>query len=244
MKNLIKKLVCVLLICASLIGITSCNNTNTGEPTGDDVNYPLMDYFENKVYAVKYFDNDTRKSIFDNSSFTAVGTTTMNNIINKGVFDFGKDYGGLVFTSKTGVEVEEVTFTITTKKTFYYNVFFGGQPAADNNEYSFTNAIAGDLYGNYNVSGNKKVIKLEAGKTMTITLKSENGRNGDDFGIITEEYNKKPQNKRLFIVVDPIKFSDPEHPYLTCNPGYDKDEFLELDLGFRIYDVNFKCKKI
>lgn len=244
MKNLIKKLVCVLLICATLVGVTSCNNTQTGEKTGEDVTYPLMDYFENKVYAVKYFDSDTRKFIFDNSRFTAVGSTTMDNIIDKGVFDFGKDYGGLVFTAKTGVEIEEVTFTITTKKTFYYNVFFGGHTGNENSQLKYTNAIAGDLYGNYNVSGDKKVIKLEAGQPMTITLKSVNNRSGEDFGIITEEYNKKPQNKRLFIVVDPIKFSDPEHPYLTCNPGYDKDEFLELDLGFRIYDVNFKCSKI
>ena len=244
MKNLIKKLVCVLLICASLIGITSCNNTNTGEPTGEDATYPLMDYFENKVYAVKYFDSArTRDNIFDNNEFTAVGTTTMANIINKGVYNFGKSYGGLCFTAKTGVEIEEVTFTITTAKTSYYNVYFGGMPEFDGNKYSYTNAIAGDYYGNHEVSGDKKVIKLNAGEELTITLKAVNGRNGDAFGKITEEYNKKPQNKRIFIVIDYIIFSDEKYPYLTASTGTISAERLE-ELGCRIYNVNFKCKKI
>lgn len=243
MKNLIKKLVCVLLICASLIGITSCNNTNTGEPTGDDVNYPLMDYFENKVYALKNFDATTaRRNVFDNEKFTAVGTTTMDNIINKGIYDFGKDYGGFCFTVKAGVEIEEVTFTLTTTKTSYYDVYFGGQQETNGSKYDYANAIASDLYGNHDVSGDKKVIKLEAGESIVITLKSENGRNGEDFGLITEDFNKKPQNKRIFIVIDFISFADPEYPFLT-SPGQITDEEL-ASRGCRISNVNFKCKKI
>ena len=242
MKNLIKKLVCALLICATLVGVTACNNTQTGEPTGEETTYPLMDYFENKVYAIKYFDSArTRQNVYDNSEFAAVGSTTMTNIINKGVYDFGKSYGGLCFTVKTGVEVEEVTFTLTTAKTSYYNVYFGGMPEFDGNKYQFTNAVASDLYGNHDVSGDRKVIKLNAGEELIITLKSANG-NGKEFGKITEEYNKKPQNKRIFIAIDFITFADEEYPYLT-QPGTISEEKLEA-LGCRIYNVSFKCKKI
>ena len=248
MKNLIKKLVSVFLICVSLIGITSCNNTNTGEPTGDDVNYPLMDYFENKVYAMKYRPQDLNYA-FDNSTFKAIGSTTMDNIINKDVYDFGGNYAGLVFTAKTGVEVESVSFTIISEEDVIISLGFYGGYIKEDGSFGKVQHDACYEYANVEIGGNRKRIQLKANTPMEIVLTTyrEKGSITEDteaidFGKITKEFDKNPVYKRFLLRIAPVKFAsnglvDGSYPYTV-------EEFEALKCKIRIYNVNFKCKKI
>lgn len=254
MEKLIKKCVCVLLMCASLIGITSCNNTNTGEPTGNDktveeTTYPLMDYFENKVYAMKYASNDITCGTFRNDKFTAIGTTTMTNIINKGVYDFGKEYGGLCFTAKTGVEVESVTFTIITAKDCVLKGVVTGGYIAENGEIKGVSANVTDYYNNVTLSNGKtKAIYMKANEAITITVNTYRNDLNIDFGKVTSEFEKNATYKRMLIAFTPYKFAKGDellsYNEVTSNTPYTTEELEALELGIRIYNVNFECKKI
>ena len=259
MKKLIKKIVCMLLICASLVGVTSCNNNQTDNPTGNEqtsgeTTYPLMDYFENKVYAMKYAYNDITCGTYDNSKFTAIGNTTMSNIINKGVYDFGKDYGGLTFTAKTGVEVESVTFTIVADKDCIITLGFYGGYIKENGNFDYAQHFAGYDNGNVTLTNGQKGIYLKTGEPFTMTLTSYRAEKSItestkalDFGKITSDFNKNPAYKRFMIAFNPVRFDSEEQSNpnnLISNKPYQVEELEGLGLGIRICNINFVCKKI
>lgn len=251
MKNLIKKIFIALFICASLTSLTACNignSTETGSGKTEETNYPLMDYFENKVYAMKYKPQDSNLA-FDNSSFKAIGSTTMDNVINKGVYDFGGNYAGLVFTAKTGVEVESVSFTVISEEDVIISLGFYGGYIKEDGSFGFVQHSASYEYGNINIGEDRRRIELKANTPMEIILTTyrEKGSITEnttaiDFGKITDEFDRNSVYKRFLLRIDPVKFAsnglvDGSYPYTV-------EEFEALKCKIRIYNVNFKCKKI
>lgn len=257
MKKLIKKIFIALFICASLTSLTACNGFTEKTLTGDSTvptedSYPLMDYFEQKVYAMRYRYNDITCGTFNNNNFAAIGTTSMSNIINKGVYDFGKDYGGLTFTAKTGVEVESVTYTIVAAKDCIITMGFYGGYIKEDGSFHFAQHYACHEYGNVTLADDSTAIYLKANEPMTLTLTTyrEAGSITDktkalDFGKITSEFDKNPTYKRFMIAFQPIRFdseSQTNPNNFLSNKPYQTEETEALGLGIRIYNINFKCK--
>lgn len=261
-----KKLFNLLIVAITALCLVGCTN-NTGNTDGPGnggentpVEYPYMDYFENTVYAMKYGGklggNQPVHGTFRNDLFAAVGQSTMNDVTAETPYSFNdKDYGGLCFTAKTGIEVESVTFTIVAEKECYLGVYFYG-PKIDENGNPVDHIIKGSASvsstaqfknSNFTTADGSKLIKLTPNNPLTFTIDTlretgevANKNETEDWGKITDSFASKSEEYRRFLIsFQPFNINN---GYL--GDSYYPNDFESADLGVRIYNVSFDVKKI
>lgn len=226
----LKKLFIALIMIAASLSLASCSNTDNTDDSGNtnsEVTYPYMDYLEQKVYAKKP-DYDVHSALLKSKYFTAIGTTTLDEITKSTKVDFGGQYNALVFTAKPNVEIVSVTFTISTKK----DVF-----------------ILPDLVGWYNTTNQNKLLstardtvdKIVANSSKTYTLTTCNENGSGDFGIVDENFSEW---ERKFAIAF-ATFENKEEKYGEGKYGANEGiSFVKQEYGIEIYNVSFNCKKI
>ena len=220
--------------------------------------YITKEYFENKVYAMQYGGKDGRNApvhgTFKDSWFTAVGKSTVEDVMKDSPHSFNdKDYGGLCFIAKTGIELESVTFTIVAEKECYVEIFLFGPEIDDNGNPSFWNNTLNTVnsrvqFKDYNVTtvDGTKLIKLTPGVPMTFTVDTlaEEGEMSSyskeaDFGKITDACADDETARRFLLSVLPYRINDG-----FIGSAYSFKSFEEEALGLRFYNISFDVKKL
>lgn len=225
-----KKLFIALIMIAASLSLASCSNTDNPDDSGNtntEVTYPYMDYLEQKVYAKKP-DEQVYPSMLNSKNFTAIGTTTLDEITKTAKVDFGGQYNALVFTAKPNVEIVSVTFTISTKKNVFLRPsLYGWYKSGDKN----------DL-----VSKSSGVVdKITANSSKTYTLTTYNEKVPADFGIYDESFSEWERK----IAIDFVTFENKEEQYGDGKYGQNEAlDFVKQEYGIEIYNVSFNCKKI
>ena len=182
------KLLNLLIVLITIITLTGCvipgkNNGNNNNTVEEPADYPYKEYFSNTVYAMKYFGKDgidkgPTHGTFKDSWFAAVGQATIEDVMKDTPHSFNdKDYGGLCFTAKTGIELESVTFTVVAQKECYVKINLYG-PKIDtegkfelwNNSIVTSASSVSFKNGNYTTLDGSKLIKLTPNVPLTFTV--------------------------------------------------------------------------
>ena len=256
-----KKIMILLIITLGIISLTSCNGLKEGTTTTRWIpgEYAYDEYFEYDVYALSYFGKDGRHTsiahAFSYDDFFEGIEGTIEDVIKDSPHDFnGRDYGGICFTAKTGVEVISATYTVVAKKDCYVELGLCGVTKDENGNPVWDGRYGGGGepsvsvakdYCNYESKDPRSLIKLKANEPITVTIDTiqENGefkKNNkyNAFGKITEACEEDEYRRFLlsFIVVEMDKYG-----YASAINSL---EFAERDLKIRIYNVSFDVKKI
>lgn len=261
-----KKIINLLIIAVAILCLAGCefnitdNNGKDPDGTGNTetpVVYPYMDYFENTVYAMKYFGKDgsgtTTHGTFKDSWFAAIGQTGMSDVTASTPCSFNdKDYGGLCFTAKTGIEVETITFTIVAEQECYIQIYLFAPRIDEDGDYElWNNSIVTSSSkvafknNNFTTADGTKLIKLSPNTPMTFTVDTlcEEGevlnRGEEDFGKITDSCADDETARRILLSAIPYRINN---GYL--GEYFSPDEFAAATLGIRIYNVSFEVKKL
>lgn len=256
-----KKIMMLLILTLGIISLTSCNGLKEGTTTTRWIpgEYAYDEYFEYDVYALSYFGKDGRHHsiahAFNYDDFFEGIEGTIEDVIKDSPHDFnGRDYGGICFTAKTGVEVISATYTVVAKKDCYVELGLCGVEIDENDNPIYSELLGGggdhaisvakDYY-NYESEDPRGLIKLTANEPITVTIDTiqENGEFNkgvkyNDFGRITEACDEDEYRRFLlsFIVAEIGQYG-----YIEW---LNRLEFYERDLGIRIYNVSFDVKKI
>ena len=257
----------IIVIALIILGLCKIEiNNQTGNPNSFEElpyeeSYPYMDYFEQEVYAmalpVQNSNMGMNGGTYNDKYFSAIGVTSLSNIINKDIYDFGGNYSGLTFTAKTGVNVKSVTFTVKVDRAcILTGRFFGGYIKEDG---SFDQTVhnIGYEYGNCILSDESYGIGMYAGVPMTFTVTSykemnsmkltDKNEKAQDFGQVTEAFNEEPKYKRFNISFSVNKFSSESltNPdILLAADNFTPEEIDALGINLRIYNVSFDCEMI
>ena len=220
--------------------------------------FPYKEYFSNTVYAMKYFGKDgidkgPTHGTFKDSWFAAVGQATIEDVMKDTPHSFNdKDYGGLCFTAKTGIELESVTFTVVAQKECYVKINLYG-PKIDtegkfelwNNSIVTSASSVSFKNGNYTTLDGSKLIKLTPNVPLTFTVDTlmENEEfprtKEDDFGKITEACRDDETARRFLLSVAPYRI---KNGYIGDYYWY--ESFTEAEFGIRLYNISFEVKKL
>lgn len=266
-----KKIINLLIIVIATLCLFGCENNQTGTgPTDGPGNgngggnqetpavYPYMDYFENDVYAMKFGGNSfltyqVLHGVYKDSEFVAVGKAGMADVTAATPYSFNdKDYGGLCFTAKTGIELKSITFTIVAEKECYLLInLYGpkldesGNPSFSNN---YLNTVASSVAfkdSNFTTLDGTKLIKLTPNTPLTFTvdtLREDNefdNKSSLDFGKITEACASDDTTRRFLLSLIPYFINN---GFLSSQ--YTSSYFEEANFGIRLYNISFDVVKL
>jgi len=260
------KLLNLLIVLIAIITLTGCvipgkNNGNNNDNTVEEepADYPYKEYFENKVYAMQYggkdkFNDMPRHGTYRDEWFVALGKSNLEDVMKDTPHSFNdKDYGGLCFIAKTGIELKSATFTIVAEKECYVQIYLFGSKLDENGNPQYWNNTVENIFSKVSFKNNNvttvdgtKLIKLKPGVPMTFTVDTmaEAGEMSsyskeEDFGKITDACADDDTARRFLLSVVPYSVNDG-----FIGNAYTCDLFKTEALGLRLYNISFNVEKL